>query len=90
MITLLGFAVSFAVLATFLMRTMLPLRIVAVASNALFIGMAIARLSCRFCVFISRCCLSTSGGCGKCASNPSETYSPGWPIQWGMSEDADR
>lgn len=37
MIDALGYAASTAVLATFLMRTMVPLRIVAIASNLLFI-----------------------------------------------------
>lgn len=35
---LLGYAASFAVLATFLMRTMRPLRLVAILSNLLFIA----------------------------------------------------
>jgi hypothetical protein len=34
----LGYAASVAVLATFLMRTMLPLRVVAIASNVLFLA----------------------------------------------------
>lgn len=37
-INVLGFAASFAVLATFLMRTMMPLRAVAIGSNMLFIA----------------------------------------------------
>ena len=37
MTNLLGYAASAAVLATFLMRTMLPLRLVAIASNILFV-----------------------------------------------------
>jgi hypothetical protein len=37
MIEVLGYAASSAVLATFMMRTMLPLRLVAIASNILFI-----------------------------------------------------
>ena len=37
MIDVLGYAASSAVLATFMMRTMLPLRLVAIASNLLFI-----------------------------------------------------
>ena len=35
---LLGYAASCAVLATFLMRTMVPLRIVAILSNVLFVA----------------------------------------------------
>jgi hypothetical protein len=38
MINLLGFAASLAVLASFLMQTMLPLRLVAIGSNVLFIA----------------------------------------------------
>jgi len=38
MIDALGYAASVAVLATFLMRTMLPLRVVAIASNVLFLA----------------------------------------------------
>jgi hypothetical protein len=37
MINVLGYAASSAVLATFLMRTMLPLRVVAILSNVLFV-----------------------------------------------------
>jgi len=37
MIDVLGYAASTAVLATFLMRSMLPLRLVAILSNVLFI-----------------------------------------------------
>jgi hypothetical protein len=37
MIDALGYAASSAVLATFLMRTMLPLRLVAIVSNVLFV-----------------------------------------------------
>lgn len=36
MIEILGFAASAAVLATFMMRSMVPLRLVAIASNVLF------------------------------------------------------
>jgi CRP/FNR family transcriptional regulator, cyclic AMP receptor protein len=35
---MLGYAASCAVLATFLMRTMIPLRLVAILSNILFLG----------------------------------------------------
>jgi hypothetical protein len=35
---LLGYAASLAVLATFLMRTMRPLRLIAILSNVLFVG----------------------------------------------------
>jgi hypothetical protein len=38
MIDLLGYAASTAVLTTFLMRTMLPLRLVAILSNLLFLS----------------------------------------------------
>ncbi len=38
MIDLLGYAASTAVLATFLIRTMLPLRLVAILSNLLFLS----------------------------------------------------
>jgi hypothetical protein len=38
MADLLGYAASCAVLATFLMRTMLPLRLVAILSNVLFVA----------------------------------------------------
>ena len=38
MADLLGYAASCAVLATFLMRTMVPLRLVAIVSNLLFLG----------------------------------------------------
>ena len=37
MVDLLGYAASFAVLATFLMRTMVPLRLIAILSNLLFL-----------------------------------------------------
>jgi hypothetical protein len=37
-VNFLGFAASLAVLASFLMRTMLPLRVVAIGSNVLFIA----------------------------------------------------
>jgi hypothetical protein len=37
MIDLLGYAASIAVLATFLMRAMLPLRLIAILSNILFL-----------------------------------------------------
>lgn len=40
MANLLGYAASSAVLASFLMRTMVPLRLVAMLSNVLFIGFA--------------------------------------------------
>lgn len=38
MANLLGYAASCAVLATFLMRTMMPLRLVAILSNVLFLA----------------------------------------------------
>ena len=38
MVDLLGYAASFAVLTTFLMRTMLPLRLIAILSNVLFLA----------------------------------------------------
>jgi CRP/FNR family transcriptional regulator, cyclic AMP receptor protein len=38
MADLLGYAASCAVLATFLMRTMIPLRLVAIFSNILFVA----------------------------------------------------
>ena len=38
MTNLLGYAASCAVLATFLMRTMVPLRLIAILSNVLFLG----------------------------------------------------
>src|SRR5665647_118649 len=38
MLDLLGYAASFAVLTTFLMRTMLPLRLIAILSNVLFLA----------------------------------------------------
>jgi CRP/FNR family cyclic AMP-dependent transcriptional regulator len=38
MADLLGYAASCAVLATFLMRTMVPLRLVAILSNVLFLA----------------------------------------------------
>lgn len=38
MADLLGYAASCAVLATFLMRTMVPLRLIAILSNVLFLG----------------------------------------------------
>jgi CRP/FNR family transcriptional regulator, cyclic AMP receptor protein len=37
---ILGYAASCAVLATFLMRTMVPLRLVAILSNILFVAFA--------------------------------------------------
>ncbi len=37
MLDILGYAASIAVLATFLMRTMLPLRLIAILSNILFL-----------------------------------------------------
>jgi CRP/FNR family transcriptional regulator, cyclic AMP receptor protein len=37
MVNLLGYAASCAVLATFLMRTMVPLRLIAILSNILFL-----------------------------------------------------
>ena len=40
MADMLGYAASFAVLATFLMRTMIPLRLVAILSNILFVTFA--------------------------------------------------
>ena len=40
MADMLGYAASFAVLATFLMRTMVPLRLVAILSNILFVAFA--------------------------------------------------
>ena len=40
MADMLGYAASFAVLATFLMRTMVPLRLVAIFSNILFLAFA--------------------------------------------------
>jgi len=43
MTDLLGYAASCAVLATFLMRTMVPLRLVAILSNVLFIGFGYAQ-----------------------------------------------
>jgi hypothetical protein len=38
MADILGYAASFAVLATFLMRNMVPLRLVAILSNILFLA----------------------------------------------------
>jgi len=38
MVDLLGYAASVVVLATFLMRAMLPLRLVAILSNVLFLS----------------------------------------------------
>ena len=43
MIDLLGYAASCAVLATFLMRTMVPLRLIAILSNVLFLGFGYAQ-----------------------------------------------
>lgn len=40
MADMLGYAASFAVLTTFLMRTMVPLRLVAILSNILFVAFA--------------------------------------------------
>ena len=40
MADMLGYAASLAVLATFLMRTMVPLRLIAILSNILFLGFA--------------------------------------------------
>jgi hypothetical protein len=43
MTDLLGYAASCAVLATFLMRTMVPLRLIAIVSNVLFLGFGYAQ-----------------------------------------------
>jgi hypothetical protein len=90
MTTLLGFAASFAVLATFLMRTMLPLRIVALGSNVLFIAYGycahILPVLCRHLTLLPINIGRLSGLRGKSIT---EIYSPGWPMQWGMSEDVD-
>ena len=90
MITLLGFAASFAVLATFLMRTMLPLRIVAVASNALFIAYGYcAHILPVLGLHLALLPINIGRLSEMREQSITETYSPGWPTQWGMSEDAD-
>ncbi|MGA2891439.1 MAG: hypothetical protein ABSE22_01135 [Xanthobacteraceae bacterium] len=43
MTDLLGYAASCAVLATFLMRTMVPLRLIGILSNVLFLGFGYAQ-----------------------------------------------
>jgi len=43
MINLLGYAASCAVLTTFLMRTMVPLRLIAILSNILFLAFGYAQ-----------------------------------------------
>jgi hypothetical protein len=90
MITLLGFVASFAVLATFLMRTMLPLRIVAVGNNVLFIGYGYcAHILPVLCLHLALLPINI-GRLSELREHPvDEIYSPRWPIQWGMSEDAD-
>jgi hypothetical protein len=90
MITLLGFAASFAVLATFLMRTMRPLRVVAVGSNVLFIAYGYwAHILPVLCLHLALLPINI-GRLSELRAHPAdEIYSPGWPIQWGMSEDAD-
>jgi hypothetical protein len=90
MITLLGFAASFAVLATFLMRTMLPLRIVAVGSNFLFIAYGYwAHILPVLCLHLALLPINIGRLSGLRAHPVNEIYSPRWPIQWGMSEDVD-
>ena len=91
MITLLGFAASFAVLATFLMRTMLPLRIVAVGSNVLFIAYGYcAHILPVLCLHLALLPINigTAFRIARATHRP-RSIRAGWPIQWGMSEDAD-
>jgi hypothetical protein len=56
MIDVLGYAASSAVLATFMMRTMLWLRLVAIASNLLFILYGDLAHLHQSCCCTSRCC----------------------------------
>jgi hypothetical protein len=91
MINLLGFAASFAVLATFLMRTMLPLRIVAVGSNVLFIAYGYcAHILPVLCLHLALLPINIGRLSEFRERRADESRSPGWPLQWGMSEDVDR
>ncbi len=90
MITLLGFAASIAVLATFLMRTMLPLRIVAVGSNVLFIAYGYcAHILPVLCLHLALLPINIGRLSGLREQPVDEIHSRGWPLQWSMSEDAD-
>lgn len=90
MITLLGFAASFAVLATFLMRTMLPLRVIAVGSNFLFIAYGYcAHILPVLCLHLALLPINIGRLSALREKSIIEIYSPGWPMQWGMSEDVD-
>jgi hypothetical protein len=90
MITLLGFTASFAVLATFLMRTMLPLRIVALGSNVLFIAYGYcAHILPVLCLHLALLPINVGRLSGLREHPVAGVYSPGLSIQWGMSEDVD-
>jgi hypothetical protein len=90
MITLLGFAASFAVLTTFLMRTVLPLRIVALGSNVLFIAYGYcAHILPVLCLHLALLPINIGRLSELREKSITGIYSLGWPMQWGMSEDVD-
>jgi hypothetical protein len=57
---ILGYAASSAVLASFLMRSMVPLRLVAILSNILFLSYGYVADIIRYFFCMPRCCRSTS------------------------------
>jgi len=90
MITLLGFAASFAVLPTFLMRTLLPLRIVAVGSNVLFIAYGyFAHILPVLCLHLALLPINIGRLSELREQSATKISSSGWPMRWGMSEDVD-
>jgi hypothetical protein len=85
---LLGFAASFAVLATFMMRTMLPLRIIAIASNVLFIAYGyLAHILPVLCLHIALLPINMAR-LSTLREKRSDRVPPlGLPAPWHMRED---
>jgi hypothetical protein len=88
MINLLGFAASLAVLATFLMQTMRPLRFVAIGSNVLFIAYGFcAHLPPVLCLHIALLPINIAR-LSALRERPGDKFRlPGWPIARRTSED---
>jgi hypothetical protein len=86
---LLGFAASFAVLATFMMRTMLPLRMIAIASNVLFIAYGyLAHILPVLCLHIALLPINVARLSTLREKQFDKTRPLQLPAPWRMREDA--
>ncbi len=86
---LLGFAASFAVLATFMMRTMLPLPVVAIASNVLFIAYGyVAHILPVLCLHIALLPINVARLSTLREKRFEQVRSLGLPAPWRMRKDA--